>query len=63
MLIDDINHYGCKCISCNITSFITDHLSQFIIIKNFKKNNIADRQSQTEFSAFGNFIIDVLEKH
>ena len=63
MLIDHINHCGYKCISCNITSFITDHLSQFYIIKNFKKNNIVDRESQTEFIAFGSFIIDVLEKY
>ena len=39
MLIVDIlvNHYGYKCTSCDITSFITDHLPQFIIVKNFKK--------------------------
>ena len=51
-----------KCISCNITSFISDHLPQFIIFKNFKENNIITNGSQTEFRHFKNVNIDAFER-
>ena len=38
-LIDNIliNHFEYKCISGNITSFISDHLPQFVIFENLRK--------------------------
>ena len=35
-----INQYQYKCISGNITSFISDHLPQFTIFENLQENNI-----------------------
>ena len=64
-LIDNIliNHYKYKCISGNITSFISDHLLQFIIFENFKENNIAKNYNQTMFTDFNNFNMDAFERN
>ena len=60
MLIDNIliNHREYKCVSGNIKSFISDNLLQFIILENFKENNITKNVRQTEFRGFKNFTID-----
>ena len=52
-LIDNIpiNHFEYKCISDNITSFISDHLPQF------KENNITKNNNQTVFRDFKNLSI------
>ena len=63
-LIDNIllNDYEYKCISGNITSFISDHLRQFLIFENFKENNITKNDNQTAFRDFQNFIINAFER-
>ena len=63
-LIDNIliNHCKCKCKSGNITSFISDHLPQFIIFENVKENNITKNDNQTVFRDFKNFNTDAFEK-
>ena len=53
-----INHHEYKCISRNITSFISDHLPQFIIFENVKKSNIIKNSNQTVFRDFKNFNMD-----
>ena len=63
-LIDNmlINHYEYKCISGNITRFISDHLPQFIIFENFKENNITKNDNQTVFRDFKNLNMDAFER-
>ena len=63
-LIDNIfiNHFKYKCISGNITGFISDHLPQFIIFKNFKENNITKNGNQTVFRDFKNLNMDAFER-
>ena len=41
-----INRHEYKCISGNVTSFISDHLPQVLIFKNFKENNTTIRRFQ-----------------
>ena len=57
-----INYSEYKCVSDNITSFISDHLPQFIIFENFKANSITKNDNQTVFRDFKNFNMDVFEK-
>ena len=47
---------------CNITSFISDHLPQFIIFENFKANSITKIDNQTVFRDFKNFNMDAFER-
>ena len=63
-IIDNIliNHFEYKCISGNITSFISDHLPQFIIFENFKENNITKNDNQTVFRDFKNLNMDAFER-
>ena len=63
-LIDNIllNDYEYKCISGNITSFISDHLRQFLIFENFMENNITKNDNQTVFRDFQNFNINAFER-
>ena len=63
-IIDNIliNHYEYKCISGDITSFISDHLPQYIIFENFKENNITKNDNQTAFRDFKNFNMDAFER-
>ena len=63
-LIDNIliNHYEYKCISSNITSFISDHLPQFIIFEKFKENNITKNDNQTVFRDFKTLNMDAFER-
>ena len=56
-----INHYEYKCISGNITSFISDHLPQFYIFENFKKNKITKIDNQTVFRDFNDLNMDAFE--
>ena len=64
-LLDNIliNHFEYKCIFGNITSFISDHLPQFIIFKNFKENNITKNDNQTVFRDFKNLNMDAFERY
>ena len=64
LVIDNmlINHHECKCCYGNIKSFISDYLSQFIILKKFKENNIPQNDSQIEFRDFKNFDMDAFER-
>ena len=57
-----INYQEYKCISGNITSFISDHLPQFITFENCKENNVTKNDSQTEFRDFKNFNMDIFER-
>ena len=61
-LIDNIfiNHCEYKYIFGNITSFISDHLPQFIIFENFKENNITKNDNQTVFRDFKNLNMDAI---
>ena len=63
-LIDNIliNHFEYKCISGNITSFISDHLPQFVIFENFKENNITKNDNQTVFRDFKNLNMNAFDK-
>ena len=63
-LIDNIlrNHYENKYISGNITSFISDHLPQFIIFDNFTENKITKTDNQTVLKDFKNFNMDAFER-
>ena len=57
-----INHCEYKCIPGNITSFISGHLSQFVIFENFKENNITKNDNQTVFRDFKNLNMDTFER-
>ena len=57
-----INHHEYKCISGNMTSFISDHLPQFLIFKNFKENNITKNENRILFKDFKNFNMDTFER-
>ena len=61
-LIDNIliNHFEYKCISGNITSFISDHLPQFIICE-FLVIVITKNDNQTVFRDFKNLNMDTFE--
>ena len=61
-LIDNIfiNHCEYKYIFGNITSFISDHLPQFIIFEIFKENNITKNDNQTVFRDFKNLNMDAI---
>ena len=63
-LIDNIlvNHFEYKCISGNITSYISDHLPQFVIFENFKENNITKNDNQTVFRDFKNLNMNAFDK-
>ena len=65
ILIDNIliNQYQYKCISGNITSSISDYLSQFTIFETLKENNITKNDNQTLLRDFKNFNMDVFERH
>ena len=57
-----INHHEYKCISGNMTSFISDHLPQFLIFKNFKENKITKNENRILFRDFKNFNMDTFER-
>ena len=57
-----MNHFEYKCISGNITSFISDHLPQFIIFEKFKENNTTKNDNQTVFRDFKNLNMDAFDK-
>ena len=63
-LVDNIlrNHYENKYISGNITSFISNHIPQFIIFDNFKENTITKTDNQTVFRDFKNFDMYAFER-
>ena len=55
-----INHHEHKCNT--ITSFISDHLPQYIIFENFKENNITRNDSRIEFRDFKDLIMDAIDR-
>ena len=55
-----INHHEYKCNT--ITSFISDHLPQYIIFENFKENNITRNDSRIEFRDFKDLTMDTIER-
>ena len=59
-LIDNIfvNDQAQKYNSGNITTSISDHLPQFIIIKNGKGDNAANKTVKTRYRDYKNFDVD-----
>ena len=63
-LIDNIfiNESECKCVSGNITTSISDHLPQFIILKKFKDTSQVQNEITINRRDFKNFNIDSFKK-
>ena len=63
-LIDNIfvNNPSFNYLSGNITSSISDHLPQFIILENFKGSNLKQEQVSTTCRHFGYFNINSFKK-
>ena len=63
-LIDNIflNYHEHQCISGNLTTNISDHLPQFIIVENLLENIIDRKDYQTEHRDYQNFNTDVFKR-
>ena len=63
-LIDNIfvNNPSFKYLSGNITTSISDHLPQFIILENFKGSNLKQERVSTTYRHFRYFNIDSFKK-
>ena len=62
-LIDDIffNHHEHQCISVNLTTYISDHLPQLIIVENLLENIIGRNDDQIEHRDYNNFNTDTFK--
>ena len=63
-LIDNIfvNNPSFKYLSGNITTSVSDHLPQFIILENFKASNLKQKRVSTTYRHFRYFNIDSFKK-
>ena len=64
ILIDNmfLSYHEYQCISGNLTTNISDHLPQFIIVENLLENIIDRKDYQTEHTDYQNFNTDVFKR-
>ena len=64
ILIDNmfLSYHEHQCISGNLTTNISDHLPQFIIVENLLENIIDRKDYQTEHTDYQNFNTDVFKR-
>ena len=63
-LVDNmfLNYHKHQCIPGNLTTYISDHLPQFIIVENLLENIIDRNDDQIEHRDYNNFNTDVFKR-